>query len=101
MQVNKPTGDAARIDGTAKPYANPATPVTPADAAAPAQRVDEVEISTAGHLLSGDQPVDPAIEAELGASRVADIRAKISSGEYLTLEVAHETARNIVRRGDL
>lgn len=101
MQVNKTTGESPRIDGPAKPQASSATPVTPADATTPVRRVDEVEISTAGQILSGDQAVDPSVEAELGASRVADIRSKISAGDYLTLEVAHETARNIVHSGDL
>lgn len=100
MQVNKTTGEIPRVDGSAKPQAGQTTPVAAANTP-PVRRTDEVEISTAGHMLSGDQPVDPAVQAELGASRVAEIRSRISSGDYLTLEVAQATARNIVRSGDL
>jgi len=100
MQVNKLTADALRIDtSVVKPY--PASAPAGAEPAAPVRRADEVEISAQGRGMVGDLPSDSSIIAELGADRVAHLRAKVAGGVYLTPEAADQTARGILRAGDL
>ncbi|MGI8497845.1 MAG: hypothetical protein ACR2OG_09735 [Gemmatimonadaceae bacterium] len=43
----------------------------------------------------------PADAAELSASLVADIRQRVTSGEYDSASVIERVARRIVERGDL
>jgi hypothetical protein len=102
MQVNKPSGEVPRIDApTVRQPADVVASDLPVEAAVPVRRADEVEISTAGRVLAGDQPPDPALESGLDAGRVTELRGRVASGGYLTLEVAESTARSILQSGDL
>jgi hypothetical protein len=102
MQVNKSNGDVPRIETpSVRPSTAPAVSDVPVESAAPIRRVDEVEISTAGRVLAGDQPPDPALDVGLEADRVSELRGRVVSGSYLTLDVAESTARSILQSGDL
>ncbi|HEY0931746.1 MAG TPA: flagellar biosynthesis anti-sigma factor FlgM [Gemmatimonas sp.] len=82
------------------------TPVNPSTVQRPAQEVaqspavrpvksDSVQISDAGRRLNAEQR--EAIDPE----RVAELREKVLSGAYNTLDVVDQVARRILTRGDL
>jgi hypothetical protein len=96
MQVNKPVTSVGRP--------NAALPQAPAPAASTnepvsqAPRVDQVQISDAGRALLSE----PATQSStLDPDRAQDIRAKVLSGAYLTLDAADQVARAILRSGDV
>ena len=66
-------------------------PATPA--AAPA-RVDRVEISDAGRALA-------AKGGELSADRVSELRQRVLSGAYNSLDVVDQVARRVLDAGDV
>ncbi len=63
-----------------------------------APRSDSVEISSAGRSLS-----QSALEARsnLDPERVAELRTKVLTGAYNTLDMVDHVARRILSRGDL
>ena len=63
-----------------------------------ASRSDTVEISSAGRSLS-----QSALEAKsnLDPERVAQLRTKVLTGAYNTLDMVDHVARRILSRGDL
>jgi hypothetical protein len=65
---------------------NPATP----------ERTDSVEISDAGRAKAAGLEAPGA-----GSERLEQIRARVLSGAYNSLEVVDEVARRIVERGDI
>lgn len=72
----------------------PVQEVTQAPAKRPATS-DSVQISDAGRRLSAE-----AREA-LDPERVTELRQKVLSGAYNTLDVVDQVARRILTRGDL
>lgn len=72
-------------DGPAQPV-QPVPPVTP--------KGDSVEISDHGRSLAS------TLEAELDPERVAEVRRKVFTGAYNSLDVVDQVARRILTRGD-
>ena len=99
MKINGSIFDPLRPD-RATPGLTPAEP-RPADPASPppagAVKSDSVQFSSAGRSmagrLQGDQDFDP--------ERVAELRTKVLTGAYNTLDVVDQVARRILSRGDL
>ena len=87
----------ARIRETAG-QGTPAAGTTPQPAAAPT-RTDRVEISDAGRALAA-QGGDEATGA-MSAERVSELRQRVLSGAYNSLEVVDQVARRMLDRGDV
>jgi negative regulator of flagellin synthesis FlgM len=99
MKINGSIFDTLRPD-RAQAGVNPAEP-RPVDPASPppasgAVKSDSVQFSSAGRSLAGrlqDDSFDP--------ERVAELRNKVLTGAYNTLDVVDQVARRILARGDL
>lgn len=101
MQVGKVVGEITRADAVRsaqqaaaeKPREVPTTEV---------QRADQVNISDAGRALatSGADNGDTDA-ARLDSRRTDEIRSRILSGAYNSLDMADNVARSIMRSGDL
>ncbi len=72
----------------------PAQEVTQAPATRPVKS-DSVQISDEARRLSADT------KESLNPERVAELRQKVLSGAYNTLDVVDQVARRILTRGDL
>ncbi|WP_337172033.1 flagellar biosynthesis anti-sigma factor FlgM [Gemmatimonas aurantiaca] len=88
------------IDSLRTPPANQTATPRPAQevAQAPATRPvksDSVQISDAGRRMNAEQ------RDALDPDRVAELRQKVLSGAYNTLDVVDQVARRILTRGDL
>lgn len=95
MRINGSSLDTLRptpTSTTAVP--RPAQDSTPLPAAR-AVKSDAVQISDAGRRLHTEQ--SNALDAE----RVAELRTKVLTGAYNTLDVVDQVARRILTRGDL
>lgn len=104
MQVNKTSGEIARTEAAQRAQ-QPAAPST-TDAASAVQRIDAVQISDAGRALSTtDGDVDGSSESTeskgVDPRRADEIRARVLSGAYNSVEMADQVARSILRSGDL
>lgn len=87
--------DSLRPTPTSTPAVQrPTQAVTQAPAPRPVKS-DSVQISDAGRRLNAE--VREAIDPE----RVAELRQKVLSGAYNTLDVVDQVARRILTRGDL
>ena len=80
--------------------ANRATPAggSPATPATAPARVDRVEISDAGRALAAQ---GGEATGELGADRVAELRQRVLSGAYNSLDVVDQVARRLLDTGDV
>lgn len=99
MKINGSIFDTLRPD-RAQPGGTPAEP-RPAEPASPAPasgavKSDSVQFSSAGRSLAGRLQED-ALDPE----RVAELRNKVLTGAYNTLDVVDQVARRILTRGDL
>ena len=99
MHVNKITADMVRTEALQRTQTAAATqaPVEPAPAV---RGADAVEISDAGLALATGGTTGQAASA-LDPHRVEQIRARILSGAYNSLEMADQIARAVIRSGDL
>ncbi len=99
MRINGSMFDPLRPD-RATPATNPSVsrPGEPGGGAvAPASvKSDTVQISDAGRSLAGKLEQD-----SLNPERVAELRTKVLTGAYNTLDVVDQVARRILTRGDL
>ncbi len=104
MQVNNTPSNAARTEATQRSQQSVASqaPASGPEPVSKVRRVDDVQISDAGHVLAGSGPsVDDAKASDLDPSRVDEIRSRILSGAYNSLEMADHVARSLMRSGDL
>lgn len=106
MKVNNTPGDVARTDAVqrAQQAATPAPATTEAPAAI--HRIDAVQISDAGRALSGpgaggDVGANGAAAESVDPRRADEIRTRVLSGAYNSVEMADQVARSILRSGDL
>lgn len=60
---------------------------------------DSVQISDAGRSLAGRTSADN--DTTFDPERVAELRTKVLTGAYNTLDVVDQVARRILSRGDL
>jgi anti-sigma28 factor (negative regulator of flagellin synthesis) len=91
--------------GPAQPQAHPQSqPPHPGDAGvqpngAGPTKSDSVQISSAGRSLAGRIEADQ--KERFDPERVAELRTKVLTGAYNTLDVVDQVARRILTRGDL
>lgn len=72
------------------------------ESAGSAQRGDRVQISEAGRALAAQETEGvQGARAALSAERIGEIREKILSGAYNSVEVVEEVARRMLERGDI
>ena len=101
MQVNKSPGEIARTEAAQRTQQTVAP--TPATTEAPAavRRVDAVQISDVGRALSGNDADASSEAGALDPRRADEIRSRVLSGAYNSVEMADQVARSILRSGDL
>ena len=84
------------------PSSNPAVPRPGDQGGQPGigqVKSDSVQISDAGRSLSGR--LEKLDAAAFDPARVAELRTKVLTGAYNTLDVVDQVARRILSRGDL
>jgi anti-sigma28 factor (negative regulator of flagellin synthesis) len=102
MRISGSLFDPLRPDrATSDPVAPVSRPGQQGGQSAPAasSKSDSVQISDAGRSLAGR--LDAEQNAELDPARVAELRTKVLTGAYNTLDVVDQVARRILTRGDL
>jgi negative regulator of flagellin synthesis FlgM len=87
---SEPTREIQRVSNT-QDHANSGQP------SAAARRGDDVQISDAGRALASQA----SSRGEMSAERIADVREKILSGAYNSLEVVDQVARKMLISGDI
>ncbi len=102
MRINGSIFDPLRPDRAA-PTGSPVAPRS-SDAAAQQQdasvkKSDSVQISDAGRSMVGRLEQDA--KSTFDPERVAELRTKVLTGAYNTLDVVDQVARRIISRGDL
>ncbi|MBP6773062.1 MAG: flagellar biosynthesis anti-sigma factor FlgM [Gemmatimonadaceae bacterium] len=100
MRINGSIFDPLRPD-RATPNGSPAVP-RPAEQGGQASGVaksDSVQISDAGRSLAGR--LEREKQDEVDPAKVAELRTKVLTGAYNTLDVVDQVARRIISRGDL
>jgi negative regulator of flagellin synthesis FlgM len=99
MKITKSTAASAADQVQA---ARAAAATQPEKPIAPARRADSVHISSAGRALAEQtQPVRSDPDAELTPEQIAEIRHRIVSGAYNSVEVVDAVARRILAGGEL
>ncbi|MEX2582852.1 MAG: hypothetical protein WD766_06245 [Gemmatimonadota bacterium] len=71
----------------------------PAEPASPVQRGDKVQISDAGRALAA-QAMNPT-RGELTPERISEVRERVLSGAYDSLDIVDQVARRMLARGDI
>jgi negative regulator of flagellin synthesis FlgM len=99
MHVNKITADMIRTEALQRTPAAAATQA-PVEPVPEARGADAVEISDAGLALASGRTTEQAASS-LDPQRVDQIRSRILSGAYNSLEMADQIARAVIRSGDL
>jgi len=94
MKINSYIDSLRTTPANTTAVPRPVQEVAPTPAARPVKS-DSVQISDAGRRLNAEQrqAMDP--------ERVAELRQKVLSGAYNTLDVVDQVARRILTRGDL
>ena len=86
-------------DSGARPAPAGGEPAQPVSAPA---RVDRVEISDAGRAMAAQGAGEgEAARAELSPERLAELRQRVLSGAYDSLQVVDQVARRMLERGDV
>jgi anti-sigma28 factor (negative regulator of flagellin synthesis) len=67
--------------------------------AAAAPRSDKVQISDAGRAMAAEAA--KSTRGELSAERISEVRERILSGAYNSLEVVDQVARKMLASGDI
>ena len=100
MRINGNMFDPLRPD-RATPSTNPAVP-RPGEQGGPAgpssAKSDRVQFSEAGRSMARAEKDQ---QAQFDPERVAELRTKVLTGAYNTLDVVDQVARRIISRGDL
>lgn len=89
---------ASLTSGVEKSAANAKKHTTEAPTAV--SRGDSVQISDAGRALATQQ-AEGSGRPELSAERIGEIRERILTGAYNSVEVVEEVARRMLERGDI
>ncbi len=102
MRINGSIFDPLRPKSVT-PAANPAVtrPTDPAvqNSGSQPTRSDSVQISDAGRSMAGR--IEQDAKSTFDPERVAELRTKVLTGAYNTLDVVDQVARRIISRGDL
>lgn len=100
MRINGNIFDPLRPDrATPNSNGSVARPTEQGGPASGSAKSDSVQISDAGRSLAGRLEKDD--QASFDPERVAELRNKVLSGAYNTLDVVDQVARRILSRGDL
>ena len=67
--------------------------------ASPVQRGDKVQISDPGRALAAQATYGP--KGQLSSERIAQVRERVLSGAYNSLEVVDQVARKMLASGDI
>ena len=95
MRINGTSLDSLRPTPASIPAVQrPAQEVVQSPATKPVKS-DSVQISDAGRRMNTEQA------SALDPERVAELRTKVLTGAYTTLDVVDQVARRILMRGDL
>lgn len=100
MRINGSIFDPLRPD-RATPNGNSSVtrPAEQGGAATGSVKSDSVQISDAGRSMAGR--LEKQDEKAFDPERVAELRTKVLSGAYNTLDVVDQVARRILQRGDI
>lgn len=101
MQVNKTPGEIARTEAAQRAQQTVAPAPATTEAPAAVRRVDAVQISDVGRALSGNDADASSEAGALDPRRADEIRSRVLSGAYNSVEMADQVARSILRSGDL
>ncbi len=104
MQVNNTPGNVPRVEAPQRTQQSGSgqAPASGSEVPSKIRRVDDVQISDAGHALAAPgASVDDANASDLDPRRIDEIRSRILSGAYNSLEMADHVARSLMRSGDL
>ena len=101
MKIYNGSSEILRSDQTRELQKNAGNrqKANPTEPASPVQRGDKVQISDAGRALAA-QAANPA-RGELTAERVSEVRERILSGAYDSLEIVDQVARRMLASGDI
>lgn len=94
MKINSYINSLQAPAAHSAPAPRPAQEVTQSPAAKPVKS-DSVEISEAGRRMNAQQ------REALDPERVAELRQKVLTGAYNSLDMVDQVARRILTRGDL
>ena len=100
MRINSSLFDPLRPD-RATPLSTPAAPSSGEQGgpASPSQaKSDSVQFSDAGRSMAR---AEKDSQVQFDPQRVAELRTKVLTGAYNTLDVVDQVARRIMTRGDL
>lgn len=102
MKINGSIFDPLRPDrathGVSPAEPQPVSQVAPVPASGQGKS-DSVQISAAGRSMA--QRVELGQRADFDPERVAEVRTKVLTGAYNTLDVVDQVARRILTRGDV
>ena len=104
MRINRNSAEVqqAELANRARETARPAPAGGgAAQPVAPAARTDRVEISDAGRALAAKDGPASGDRAELSPERVAELRQRVLSGAYDSLQVVDQVARRMLDAGDV
>jgi hypothetical protein len=101
MQVNKTPGEIARTEASQRAQQTVAPTPGTTEAPSAVHRVDAVQISDMGRALSGNDADASGEAGALNPRRADEIRSRVLSGAYNSVEMADQVARSILRSGDL
>lgn len=73
----------------------------PAQPVGAVPKVDRVDISDAGRALSAKNGADANASRGMSAERLAELRQRVMSGAYNSLEVVDQVARRMLDAGDV
>lgn len=105
MRINRSSVEAQQAELANRVRETPARPApaggTPAQPVNAVPRVDRVEISDAGRALAAKGGAESGQPAEMSAERLAELRQRVMSGAYNSLEVVDQVARRMLDAGDI
>ena len=105
MRINRSSAEAQQAELASRVRETPARPApaggAPAQPVGAVPKVDRVEISDAGRALAAQGGTEGAARAEMSAERLAELRQRVMSGAYNSLEVVDQVARRMLDVGDI
>ncbi len=105
MRINRSSVEAQQAelvnrarDAAVRPAPAGGGPAQPVGAV---PKVDRVEISDAGRALAAKNGPDANASRGMSAERIAELRQRVMSGAYNSLEVVDQVARRMLDAGDV
>jgi hypothetical protein len=105
MRINSSSVEAQQAELANRVRETPARPApaggAPAQPVSAVPKVDRVEISDAGRALAAQGGAESGAPTEMSAERLAELRQRVMSGAYNSLEVVDQVARRMLDAGDI